>query len=81
MDEQERVRYYMDIMSATLERTIKRLWILCIALVVLLVATNAAWLLYESQFESVEVTQEVEQSADSGENRFIGGDYYGDAAD
>jgi len=31
------------------ERHIRRLWILCILLVVLLVGTNGAWLWYESQ--------------------------------
>lgn len=40
------------------ERTIKRLWILVIILTVLLVGTNCAWLLYESQFQYVETTTE-----------------------
>lgn len=35
---------------ARLERTIKRLWILLILLIVLLVGSNVAWLAYESQF-------------------------------
>ena len=46
-----------------MERTIRRLWILALVLVVLLVGTNGAWLWYESQFETVETTtvsQEVE---------------------
>lgn len=53
---------------ARLERTNKRLWILSILLVVLLVATNAGWILYESQFEVVETvtTQEVDQDVDTG---------------
>lgn len=59
------------------ERTIKRLWILCILLVVLLVASNFAWIVYENQFE--DIVQEVIQEADNGENHFIGGDYYGEA--
>lgn len=48
------------------ERTIKRLWILLILTIVLLVGTNIAWTIYESQFEDVVVTQEVEQETDGG---------------
>ena len=55
---------------ARMERTIKRLWILCIVLVAVLVGTNAAWLYYESQFEDVVITQE---NAD-GYNNYIGND-------
>ena len=52
---------------ARLERTNKRLWILSILLVVLLVGSNAGWIWYESQFETVETTtQEVEQDVDTG---------------
>lgn len=50
-------------MKATLERTIRRLWILSIILIVLLFGTNAAWIYYESQWEiveSTEVTQDVD---------------------
>lgn len=62
-----------------LERTNKRLFILCIILLGALIATNAGWLIYESQFQTVETTvQEVEQDADGdGSNTFIGGDVYG----
>lgn len=60
---------------ARAERTIKRLWILCILLIVLLVGTNIAWIHYESQFEdSVSTTQEVTQDSSAGINNFIGGD-------
>ena len=41
---------------AVLERTIRRLWILCIISIVLLVGSNAAWIYYESQWEDVETT-------------------------
>jgi len=66
---------------ARAERTIKRLWILVLVIVFLLVASNVGWLIYESQFETVtETTQEVWQEADSGGlNRFVGGDFYGNA--
>ena len=63
-----------------MERTNHRLWIRCIFLVICLIATNLAWVLWESQWETYEeTTQEVTQSAESEQgnavNRFIGGDY------
>ena len=47
-----------------MERTIRRLWILCIILIVLLAGTNGAWIWYESQFvdEVTTVTQDVDSS-------------------
>lgn len=60
------------------ERVIKKLWILIILLIVLLVGSNIVWIVYENQFENVSITQEVEQDAESGENHFIGGDFYGE---
>lgn len=64
---------------ARVERSVKRSWILCIILAVLLIASWTGFLIYESQFETVtETTQTVWQDADSGSNRFIGGDYFGD---
>lgn len=70
-------QYSIDIISAMAERTIKRLWIIILVLVVLLFGSNAAWLYYESQFTEIAVTQEVDQEADNGSNHFVGGDYYG----
>lgn len=55
---------------ARMERTVRRLWILLIVLVVLLVGSNALWIWYEAQFEDVEITQEN----DRGINNFIGND-------
>ena len=55
---------------ARLERVIKRLWVLAIVLIVLLAASNVAWIWYESQFEEVRIEQENE----SGYNNFIGND-------
>ena len=55
---------------ARLERSNKRLWLLCVILVVLLIGSNVAWLYHESQFEDVVVTQE---NAD-GYNNFVGND-------
>lgn len=62
------------------ERTIKRIWIALILVICLLVATNAAWIWYESQWEIVETWQEVEQAAEGdGVNNFVGGNIYGAA--
>ena len=55
-------------MMARQERTIKRLWILCIIIFLALVLTNAGWIYYESQFEeAVVTTQEVDQDVDTGD--------------
>jgi hypothetical protein len=66
---------------ARMERTNKRLWIIVIMLILLLIASNTAWLMYASQFDDkVTYEQEVEQDAsDDGNNQFIGGDYNGKA--
>lgn len=65
------------------ERTIKRVWILCIILIIALIGTNAGWLYWESQWEvvkSTQVTQDVDATADDGSDlnlNTVGGDYYG----
>ena len=55
---------------ARFERTIMRLWVICIILIVFLVGTNVAWLYYESSFEEIEITREN----DDGYNNYIGTD-------
>lgn len=55
------------------ERTVKRLVYVIVLLTVLLFGSNAAWLYYESQFETVE-TWEVIQENDGGLNNYIGND-------
>lgn len=68
---------------ARMERTIRRLWILLIVLVVLLVGSNALWIWNESQFE--DVYTEITQENDRGFNSYIGNDgdinNYGEAND
>ena len=54
-----------------MERVIRRLWVLCIVLVLMLVGTNAGWLYYESQFEDSVVTQTAE--AEDGSSAIING--------
>lgn len=64
-----------------MERTNKRLWILCILLLISLLGTNLGWIYYESQWEVFE-TQEVNQETNgNGNNNFVGGDYYGKTED
>jgi hypothetical protein len=71
---------YLAIESALarLDRTNRRLFILCIILILLLLATNIGWLYWENQFEDVVVTQDVKSDGDSDvQLQNIGGDYYG----
>lgn len=70
-------QYDIDLLSAMAERTIKRLWIIVLVLIIALIGTNGAWLYYQSQFEDVTWTQEVVQDAEDGTNNFVGGDDYG----
>ena len=48
------------------ERTIKRLWILCIVMFLALIITNAGWIWYESQFEDVVTTETYESDSGDG---------------
>lgn len=70
-------KFIQEMYAASMERTIKRLWITTILLIVLLVGSNICWIVYENQFEDVTTTQtiEAEQQADNGINSIIGGDY------
>ena len=49
-----------EIAVSRLERVIKRLWVLVLALIILLCASNAAWLYYESSFEEIRIEQDNE---------------------
>lgn len=67
--------------QSRLERIIKRLWITTIILIVLLVGTNVAWLIYESQYEYYETTIDATQDGE-GINIIDGGDVnYGAESD
>lgn len=57
---------------ARAERTNKRLWILCLILILLLTGSNALWFWYENQFEDVvTTTQTVTQDIDTGDGPAI----------
>ena len=72
MEEEKNVSYLMyESAQARSERLNRRLWILCIVLIVALVGTNAGWIVYESQYQDV-VT--VTQDTPSGNNSYVGRD-------
>ena len=76
------VPYYVaEGMVDRVSRTNKRLWIMCILLIVLLVGTNAMWIWYESQWEVIET--EITQENEHGYNNYIGnnGDIYNGETD
>ena len=56
-----------------MERTNHRLWMLCIMLLVALLATNAGWIWYESQWETVETTESYDINSDVGGNAVYNG--------
>ena len=67
---------------ARLERMNRNIWILCIILIVSLIASNVAWICYERQFETEQITQEVAQDINTGDGdaTVIGiGDNYGES--
>lgn len=75
-------RYYFESITTKLERTIEKLWILCIILIILLVGSNGAWLYYENSFEDTvtTVTQDVDAEANDGSDltlNTVGGDLNG----
>ena len=63
-----------EIAIATSERHSKRLWIVILVLIVALIGTNLAWIIYNSQFETVEESTVVEQENSNGDNNYIGND-------
>ena len=69
-DSEKIPRFAYESAMAHCERTIKRLWVLCIILIASLLFTNAAWVIYESQFEEIS----IEQQNEDGYNNYIGND-------
>ena len=60
---------------ARTERHIKSLVWVIVLLIVLLVGTNAGWLIYQSQFKTVEeTTTTITQDNSDGYNNYIGND-------
>ena len=52
MDQQNIPYFAHEGIMARMERTIKRLWVLCIVLIILLAGSNAAWLWYVKGLEN-----------------------------
>lgn len=76
-DKTVNIPYYVaEGMVERVSRTNKRLWVMCMLLILLLVGTNALWLYYESQWEVIET--EITQENEHGYNNYIGnnGDIY-----
>lgn len=72
-DKTVNIPYYVaEGMVDRVSRTNKRLWIMCMLLIILLVGTNALWLWYESQWEVVET--EITQENERGYNNYVGND-------
>ena len=67
-------KWYHEQAMSRMERTNKRLWILCIILLAMLMITNIGWIYYENQFQDMVIEQEAE--ADSGGTALVnnGGD-------
>ena len=63
-----------------MERVNKRLIAIIVLLIVLLVSSNIAWMVYESKFEMCNVEQDVDQENEQGNNIFLGGDLNGTPA-
>lgn len=62
--EDRQVPYYVyEGEQARSERHIKRLWILCIIIFLALIGTNAGWIIYESRFEDIVITQDGKTDA------------------
>lgn len=72
-------RYAMEELSARQDIANRRSFVINIILIVLLLASWIGFFVYESQFEDVVIT--AEQSADTGDNYAVGGDYYGSEAE
>lgn len=62
------VQYVAESHAARLERSNRRMFILCIILIVALLATNGLWFWYESQFETVNTTSIEAEQDGSGVN-------------
>ena len=58
---------------ARMERANKRSFIIIIILIIALIATNAGWIIYESQFETVETSTSIEAKQDGDGINIVGG--------
>lgn len=76
--EHEEYRYAYEGALDRMHRTNKWLIIVIVILILSLVGTNLAWVIYESQFETQTTETEIEAWQDGDMNLVSGGDmYYG----
>lgn len=62
-------RYIHDAYMSMAERTIRRLWIIIILLIILCATSNVAWVIYEDQFQTVDCSDvEAMQNVKTDEN-------------
>lgn len=66
-----------ELLVAVMERQVKRLFVLCILLLVFLVGSNLAWIIYENQFEDVSTVVTQETNSEGGGDAIIHGDNAG----
>ena len=73
MEKQVREQSLALEMLSELKKTTKRWFVVSIILLIALVGTNVAWLIYESSFETVTETQTVEQHQEDTDNSNMSG--------
>ena len=57
----EKVPYIIhESIVARMERTIKRMWILCILLIIFLIGSNIAWIIHEAHSTGIVAEQQGE---------------------
>lgn len=68
MSDKEHVLYGIPLESAiaAMERTIRRLWALCIIIIILFVCTNAFWIWKISKYDKVVTESTITQDFDTG---------------
>ena len=52
-----------ELLTAVMERQVKRLFVICILLFFALLGTNVGWIIHESMYEDVVMTQEANTDA------------------
>ena len=73
MEKQVREQSLALEMLSELKKTTKRWFVVSIILLIALVGTNVAWLIYESSFETVTETQTIEQHQEDTDNSNMSG--------
>ena len=69
------INYYEhESIMAHMERSNRRVWILCLILILALIGTNGAWIYYESQWEYTQESTQIEAEQDGQLNIIGGGD-------